>query len=249
MIFKLENISFSYNSSATILENLNLTLDSGNIYALMGANGSGKTTLFNIISGFIKQSRGKVYLNNENINRLSPFKRNRKGIGRTFQDLRIIKNITVEENIGLAFKGNLSDTWYNNLFNYKRIKNQQVKFNYRAEEILTELHLTEVKNQLADNISYGQQKLLTIACCIANDAEILFLDEPVAGVNPIYRQQLTELLMRLKEKGKTILLIEHNTEFIDQVADSILFLSQGELKLYSNLSSLKKDPEVIKAYM
>ena len=106
-----------------------------------------------------------------------------------------------------------------------------------------------MQNNLASEISYGQQKFLTIACCVANDANFLLLDEPVAGINPVYREQLATILKGLQQEGKTILLIEHNTDFINEVADSIFFLNNGSITQYPNLEVLKNDKNVLNAYM
>ena len=249
MTIEIKDLRFSFTPERIILDNISLSLDQGKIYALMGANGSGKTTLFNIITGFIRQQSGEVIINGTNISKFSPYKRNRAGVSRTFQDLRLIGNLTVQENINIAFQNKLSDKWYNVLFPNKLVKDQESKLDIRATEILEQFHLTEVRSNLASEISYGQQKLLNIACCVANDSQVLLLDEPVAGVNPVYRDQLTEILQQLKKNGKTILLIEHNTEFIDQVADYIFFISNGKLKEYSDLETMKQDNEVLKAYM
>jgi ABC-type branched-subunit amino acid transport system ATPase component len=171
------------------------------------------------------------------------------GIGRIFEDLRLINNLSVLENIELSFKNNLSDKWYNTIFPSSKLKAQKLEFTKRINEILKQFHLVEVQDQLGGEISYGQQKLLSIACCVANDAQLLLLDEPVAGVNPIYREQLTGILKVLKEQGKNILLIEHNTDFINEVADAIFFLANGQITQYKNLEQMKQDENVLNAYM
>lgn len=249
MILKLENINFSFAQSKPILNNLTLSLEQGKIYALMGANGAGKSTLFNIITGFIKPQSGKIFFNEIDITKNNAYQINLNGIGRTFQDLRLITKLTVKENIELSFKNNMSDKWYNTIFPSAKLKAQNSEFTKRINEILEQFYLAEVQDQLGGEISYGQQKLLTIACCVANDAQLLLLDEPVAGVNPVYRVQLIVILKALKEQGKTILLIEHNTDFINDVADSIFFLANGQITEYNNLEQMKKDENVLNAYM
>lgn len=231
------------------MDNIDLSLEQGKIFALMGANGSGKTTLFNLITGFIKQKSGKILIGNTDISTLVPFKRNRLGVSRTFQDLRLIGNLKVKENIELAIKDNISDKWFNVLLPNKKVQQQEKILQIKTEEILKQFHLEEVQNNLANEISYGQQKLLTIACCVANDAKVLLLDEPVAGINPIYREQIIEILKKISIEGKTILLIEHNTDFINDVAEQIFFLAKGKIKQYPTLASMKKDSEVINAYI
>lgn len=249
MILKLENIYFSFAQSKPILNNLTLSLEQGKIYALMGANGAGKSTLFNIISGFLNHQSGTILFRGKDIAKINPYKRNLLGIGRTFQDLRLINKLTVRENIELAYKYNPSDKWYNALFNFKGDIVDKIFFDRNPDIIANQFHLKEVKNQLAGEISYGQQKLLNIACCVANSAELLLLDEPVAGINPIYREQLTHILKSLKEQGKTILLIEHNTDFIKEVANEIFFLNEGKLSTFESIEALRNNQEVLNSYL
>lgn len=248
-MIELRNISFSFIPTKLILDDIDLSLKQGNIYALMGANGAGKSTLFNIISGFIKPKKGEIFFNHNNITHSKPFKRNILGIGRTFQDLRLITTLTVKENIHLAFKNKLSDKWYNTFIPSSKLLEQEKELEETTKKILDLFNLVDVQNNLASEISYGQQKFLTIACCVANDAQLILLDEPVAGINPVFREQLTTVLKDLKQKGKTILLIEHNTDFISQVADSILFLNNGKITQYATMDEMKRDSNVINAYM
>ena len=248
-MIELKNICFSFLPTKTILDDIDLSLKQGNIYALMGANGAGKSTLFNIISGFIIPKKGVIIFNQKNITNTKPFKRNILGIGRTFQDLRIITTLTVKENIHLAFKNKFSDKWYNTFIPSSKLIEQEKELEETTKKILSLFNLVEVQNNLASEISYGQQKFLTIACCVANDAQLILLDEPVAGINPVFREQLTAILIDLKQKGKTILLIEHNTDFISQVADSILFLNNGKITQYATMDEMKRDSNVINAYM
>jgi branched-chain amino acid transport system ATP-binding protein len=150
----------------------------------------------------------------------------------------------------LAMKNNPSDKWYNAIIHpLSKMKKKVVDLNGTADVIIDTYFLTAVSSQLAGEISYGQQKLLTLACCVANGAELLLLDEPVAGINPEYRKQMVGLLKQLRQEGKTILMIEHNTEFIEEVADDILFLSNGEVKKYNSFEHFRTDPSVIAAYI
>lgn len=249
MILKLENINFGFTPSKLILDNLTLSLEQGKIYALMGSNGAGKTTLFNLITGFLRPQSGEIIFDDKNITNKLPYKINRQGIGRTFQDLRLITKLTVKENIILAMKGNPSDKWYNALINFKEDLVWNLVEERRPEKIAERFFLTDVLNNLAGEISYGQQKLLSLACCVANGATLLLLDEAVAGIQPEYRNKIALLIKQLKEQGKTVLLIEHNTDFIADVADKILFLHDGEISTFENMETLRKDKQVMEAYI
>jgi len=278
LILQLKNITHSFSPEKQILKDLSLSLEKGMIYALMGSNGAGKTTLFNFLTGFIKPQNGTIIFKNEIIAQdsfslpvgafsgkqwenipvpktqklksvhLSPFKINRLGISRTFQDLRIITKLSVKENIILSMKENPTDNLLNALLPQSFHRNAIQALEKKADEIIEQFFLGEVQNSLAAEISYGQQKLLTLACCVANGASFLLLDEPVAGIQPEYRNKIAKLIKQLKEQGKTILLIEHNTDFIADVADQIFFLHEGKISNFANIQTLKADPMVMEAY-
>lgn len=249
MILQLEHITFGFSPEKLILQDLSLSLEQGNIYALMGGNGAGKTTFFNLITGFIKQRSGDIIFRSEKINHLSPFKINRKGIGRTFQDLRLVTKLTVKENIILAMHQNPTENWLYAMLPKGFSLNINQQFDKKADEITEQFYLNDVKNSLAAEISYGQQKLLSLACCVANGAMLLLLDEAVAGIQPEYRNKMALLIKQLKAQGKTILLIEHNTDFIEDVADKIFFLLQGKISIFDNIELLRKDSLVMQAYL
>jgi branched-chain amino acid transport system ATP-binding protein len=249
VILELKNISFSFKDSNFLLNNLCFTLDDNSINAIIGANGSGKTTLLNIISGFLKPKKGEIYLKGKDISKILPFERNTLGIGRIFQDLRIIRSLTVKENIILSIKNNPTDLWYNSMLPQCFFKNKIEEYQKIAEELIETYYLNEIKNYLASDISFGQQKLLSLACCEANDPDLFLLDEPVAGINPEYIKQIGTQILKLKNKGKTIFLIEHNTEFISGIADNLFFLNQGYIKNFNSLNSLINDKNVREAYL
>ncbi len=249
MILELQNITFTFSGKNHLLDNVSLSLEEKKIYSLMGSNGAGKTTLFNLITGFIKLQSGNIFFSGSKITNLPPYKINRKGIGRTFQDLRIITKLTVKENIILAMLGNPNDNWLIAMLPENFHRKTNIKFDEKANEIVEQFFLSDVRNSVAAEISYGQQKLLTLACCIANGALLLLIDEAVAGIQPEYRKKITALLKQLKEQGKTILLIEHNTDFISDVADKIFFLHEGKIFTFDNMEMLRYDKKVMDAYI
>lgn len=249
MIIELKHLTFGFVPDKQILKDLSLSVEERKIYALMGGNGAGKTTLFNLITGFIKPQGGEILFRENNLSHQQPYTINRQGIGRTFQDLRLITKLTVKENIILAMQHNPTDHWLNALLpeQFYRISNKLLSQN--ADDVIEEYYLTEVKNSLAGEISYGQQKLLTLACCVANGAKLLLLDEAVAGIQPEYRNKIAKLILTLREQGKTVLLIEHNTDFIADVADTIFFLYEGVLSTFQSMDALREDKQVMAAYL
>lgn len=249
MMLELKNLSHRFSASKEILSGVSLELERGKIYALMGANGSGKTTLFNIITGFISPKSGSILFESNEISGLLPYRINRLGIGRTFQDLRLVSKLTVKENVLLAMKNNPTQIWYRAVLPKSFFRSDLESSAEIAEGIIKNCFLENVRDNLAAETSYGQQKLLNLACCIANNARLLLLDEPIAGINPQYRERILDLLEQLRNKGKTVLLIEHNTEFIQQIADRFLFLKGGRLSVYDSFAALRNDKDVLDAYL
>ena len=212
-MLELRNIHKSF-GDIRVLDGVNLRLEKGFVYTLKGGNGSGKTTLINIISGFLKPDKGSVELKGKKIVQFLPFRVNRLGIGRMFQDLRLATQMTIYENILLALE--------KRKFAYPD-KNQWK----RTDEILEIVSLLEKRNELAGEISYGQQKLLTIGCCIANNADLLLIDEPVAGIDKDNCLKIIQIVKQLKQEGKTILQIEHHPDYIKETSDHILQMENG----------------------
>jgi branched-chain amino acid transport system ATP-binding protein len=249
MILSLQNIKFGFSSEKLLFDNLSLTLEAKQVHALMGSNGAGKTTLFNIICGYYKPFSGTIDFEKRRMNNHKPFIINRIGIGRTFQDLRIISKLTVKENIILAMQNNPTDNWLKSIlpqhFNNKAYR----KLNTKADEIAEQFFLSDLRSSITSETSYGQQKLLSLACCVANGATLLLLDEPVAGIQPEFRNKIALLIKQLKEQGHTLLLIEHNTDFISDVADKIIFLHSGIISIFKNIETLKLDKQVMEAYI
>jgi len=248
LTLKTKHIAKSYGEKQ-VLKDVSFELHKGTITVLMGTNGSGKTTLFNILTGFLKADKGEALLNGQSVLNKAPHLLNQFGISRTFQDMRLIGKLTVKENVLLAFPKQQGENWWNTLLPNSKVKTEQKQNAEKADELLKLCFIDNVAENKAYEISYGQQKLLNLACCMANDAEVILLDEPVAGVNPIFRERLTEIIQNLKTQGKAILIIEHNTDFIEQIADEILFLNDGVLTRFDNYDTLRNNPQVQEAYI
>jgi len=247
-MLEIKNIYKSFGEQ-TVLLGLNMSFEKGKIHTLVGGNGTGKTTLFNLMTGFLKPDKGEIWYNGKRLDSHSPVLINVKGITRTFQDLRVINQLAVKENILLSFKNNPGEKILNSFLPSGIFKKQYADFSERAEQILEKIHLKEVKNNLAGEISYGQQKLLTIGCCLANNADLLLLDEPVAGIDKDNYKLIYELIVELKKEGKTIIQIEHNHNFVESLSDSIWFLNAGEATGFSDYHSFIKNPIVKATYL
>lgn len=232
-----------------VLQGVDMTIEEGNIYTLVGGNGAGKTTLFNLITGFLKPDAGEILYNSKRLDTHSPVKINASGITRTFQDLRIINQLTVKENLLLSFKNNPGERILNSFLPSKVFKKQYDEFLEKTEEMLDKVHLRKVQNNLAGEISYGQQKLLTTGCCLANDAQLLLLDEPVAGIDKDNYSRIFDLMLHLKDEGKTILQIEHNHHFVGDLSDGIWFLNAGKASHFKYYNDFINDSLVKETYL
>ena len=239
-MLKIKNLIKSFGSNQ-VLNNFSYSFKERTIYALMGANGSGKTTLFNLISGFMPSDGGEILFKNHPIQNLKPHQISNLGLSRTFQDMRLIPSLTVYDNILLALKNKQSEKILQALF-----PNKSEQYEEEITEIMVKTHLSKIRDSKAQDISYGQQKLLNLAVAMANDFDLLLLDEPVAGVQPEYRE---EILALIKGFDKTIIVIEHNPEFIELLTDNILFLEGGNIIAEGDYATIKSNLQVQKAYL
>jgi len=246
-MLEIKNIHKSFGEQK-VLRGLSLSVPKGQIHTLVGGNGTGKTTLFNLITGFLRPDCGSINFNHHPLNNISPVKINKKGITRTFQDLRIITQLTVKENILLSFKNNPGEKLFNAFLPQRIFRNEYQVFSDQAEEIIHTVHLESVKENLAGEISYGQQKLLTIGCCLANDAKLLLLDEPVAGIDDENFINIFELVLKVKGEGRTILQVEHNHDYVEKTTDGIWFINEGLATYYDRYSSFAEDLQVRQSY-
>ncbi|OFW09670.1 MAG: hypothetical protein A3G20_06230 [Acidobacteria bacterium RIFCSPLOWO2_12_FULL_59_11] len=226
----------------TLLDGVSVELRTRAITCLLGGNGSGKTTLFNLITGFLRPDAGTIWLGDTELTHCAPFRISRLGVARTFQDLRLIGKLSVHENMRLALSGQPGERLRDALLPPSIQRDRDGADRRKADALLAEYFLADVANHLASDISYGQQKLLTLACCAALDASLLLFDEPVAGISPEYRGRIAERLASLKAAGKTILLIEHQPDFLERMGDAFLFLQAGQLHRFDTLAALRAAP-------
>jgi branched-chain amino acid transport system ATP-binding protein len=236
-----ENLSFSH-PGKQILDAVGFSLYAGTITCLLGGNGAGKTTLFNLITGFLRPNAGAIQLGGTTLTGRPPFRISRLGVARTFQHLRLIGKLSVRDNILLALPRHPGERLGRALLPHWFQRTRNAADLHKTDTLLEEFFLTEVAEQAASEISYGQQKLLTLACCAAMDATLLLLDEPVAGISPEFRERVAERLTNFKAEGKTILLIEHQPDFLERTGETFLFLQAGKLHGFDTLAELRAAP-------
>jgi len=220
------------------------------IFALVGPNGAGKTTLFNIITGALEPTSGRVYFKDEDITGLSPVKIVEKGIARTFQNIRLFDSLSVLENVMIGFHNHIEYTFFEALFRMPRFFNQERIYKDKAMEILKFLGIENYANYNAKALSYGNQRKVEIARALATEPDLLLLDEPAAGMNPKETDELADTVFKLRaEKEKTILFIEHDMKFVQKIADRVMVLDYGKTIFEGKPADMMKDETVIKAYL
>jgi len=230
------------------LDGVTLAFPSTGITAIIGPNGAGKTTLLNILTGFLRPNAGQCFLGTHETTHLPPHRIARMGVGRTFQDLRLITQVSVLENVLLARPRQRGERLLSALL---RVGVPQEEARNR-EEVLRLLRFTgleERANKLAGELSYGQQKLLTLACCLASEAQLLLLDEPVAGVAPEMAARILELLPKLRDDAKLIVFIEHDIEAVRQIADLVVVMDHGRMIAQGPVHHVLERPEIMEAYI
>lgn len=231
------------------LDDFYASIRTGEILGLIGPNGAGKTTLFNVLTRFILSDNGKVVLKGKDITGAASYKIANMGISRTFQNLRLIRQISVLENVMLAFKNQPGENLINVFFRHKKVKQAEKKNKTKALELLSYAGLSDKAYDRANDLSYGQQKLLTIVCCLASDGDLILFDEPVAGVNPVMIDKILKIIADLPRQGKSAIIIEHNMNAINQICDRVIAMDAGKKICEGTPEEVRNDPNVIESYL
>ncbi len=225
------------------------SLEEREILGLIGPNGAGKTTLFHVISGFLAPDSGRAVFRGTSLLGLPPYRIARAGIARTFQNLRLIRQLSVLDNVLLSFREQPGEKLGNVFFRWRKSRAHEAANREEAVSLLEEAGLAEKVNDPAEGLSYGQQKLLSLVCCLAAKADLLLLDEPVAGIAPEMIEKMLGIIRGLPAKGKSIILIEHNLDAVMQVCDRVVFMDAGAKVSEGTPEEVRNDPKVIEAYI
>jgi len=214
----------------TAVNGVSFVLEAGRIYGLIGPNGSGKTTLFNCITGLERGDAGRVLFKGQRIDHLKPYQVANRGIGRTFQVIRVFPELTALENLLVVTRGARADA------------------ERRGRELLEFVKLEGLANEYAGNLSYGQQKLVEFVRVLMTDPALILLDEPAAGVNRTLLNDLLAAVARLRDEGRTILLVEHDMKVVMGLCETVFVLDHGEMIAEGPPGVIQANEQVIEAY-
>ncbi|MBR2020183.1 MAG: ABC transporter ATP-binding protein [Clostridia bacterium] len=231
-------------------QDVNLKIKKNALYGLIGPNGAGKTTVFNLLTGVYKPTTGTFYLDGENLTGKSAIEINKRGIARTFQNIRLFSNMSVIDNV-LVGMGNQSHcNLFESIFRLPRYWKTEKELRAKARELLRVFGLDEERRTVASNLPYGKQRKLEIARALATNPKLLLLDEPAAGMNPQETAELMETICFVRDHfDMTILLIEHDMSLVSGICDELTVLNFGTTLATGPVAEVLSNPEVVKAYL
>jgi branched-chain amino acid transport system ATP-binding protein len=232
------------------VDDIDFVVPEGSIVSLIGPNGAGKTTFFNMLTGVYKPTAGAVVFAGEDMTGKPPHAYTQRGIGRTFQNIRLFQNMTALENVLVGMHTRLNGTLIEAILRTPRVKHEEGDARARARELLEYSGLRRKDNEIGRNLSYGDQRRLEVARALATDPKLLLLDEPTAGMNPQETAEFTDFVARLKaDRNLTVLLIEHDMRVVMGVSDRVTVLDYGEKIAEGTPSEIQKNDRVIEAYL
>lgn len=248
-LLKTENLSIDFGGLRAV-NNLNMEINEGELVGLIGPNGAGKTSVFNLLTGVYKPTEGSVKISGVNTFNLKTNKIVELGISRTFQNIRIYKQLSVLDNVRISLDQKENYSTLAAIFRTKKFRNMESELTKKALEYLRMFDLESMANNRADSLSYGNQRKLEIARALACNPKLLLLDEPAAGMNPNETQELMEIIRNIRDNmGISILLIEHDMDLVMGICERLYVLNFGEIIAKGNPLEIQNNPEVIKAYL
>lgn len=240
-MLEIKNITKNF-GGIEALSNVSLNIETGKTTALIGPNGAGKTTLFDIVTGLTKPDGGQIFFNKQDVTRYKAYQLAGIGISRIFQQVRLFRNLNLSDHLRLAQDGEDMKPWK---FILKKSRSNLLMY----KEHLARFGLQKELNTKASHLSYGQRKLLQIAMAMFGKHTLLMLDEPIAGVNSLTQDMIENILLELKNHGQTMILIEHNMDFIKRLADKVVVLDAGHILAQGQPAEVFNNPQVLEAYL
>ena len=245
---EVKNISMHFGGLAAV-EDVTFHVDKGEIVSLIGPNGAGKTTVFNMLTGVYEITGGEMFFEGQKLNSLTPQEIVKLGISRTFQNLRLFPQMRVIENVLVGTHIHTKYSFFESLFRVGRFKEEEAKLEAKAVSILNSIGMGDMVDSFANSLPYGEQRKVEIARAIATDAKLILLDEPAAGMNPAESAELLRFIRELRDKGYTILMIEHDMSVVMNISDRIYVLDHGRLIADGKPEEIANNPRVIEAYL
>ena len=248
-LLDVENLSISFGGLRAV-DSFSVSIEKGQLYGLIGPNCAGKTTVFNLLTGVYAPDEGFIRLNGKDITRLKTIEINKAGIARTFQNIRLFKELSVLDNVKVGLHNRYKYSTIEGLLRLPHYFSVEKQMNERAMELLKVFDLDQQADYLASNLPYGKQRKLEIARALATDPILLLLDEPAAGMNPNETKELMETIRFVRDHfDMTILLIEHDMKLVSGICEELTVLNFGKILTQGKTSDVLNDPEVITAYL
>lgn len=248
-LLKIEKLSKSFGGLKAVSD-LNIELNNGELIGLIGPNGAGKTTVFNLLTGVYEPTEGKVWFQDKDMRGLKPYQVTQRGMARTFQNIRLFSDLSVIDNVKIAYHQRSSYSTFSALFRLPSYFVGEEEMQRKAMELLKIFNLDHKAEEIAKNLPYGEQRRLEIARALGTEPKLLLLDEPAAGMNPQETQDLMNLIRWIREQFKlTILLIEHDMSLVMGVCERIYVLDYGMIIAQGAPDEIKSNPKVIEAYL
>lgn len=248
-MLEVKNLGISFGGLRAV-DGFNIKIEKGQLYGLIGPNGAGKTTIFNMLTGVYKPTDGLIALDGQNITGKKTIEINKAGIARTFQNIRLFKELTVLDNVKVGLHNHHKYSTLAGILRLPSYHKVEKEMNAEAMELLEVFGLDGEADQLASNLPYGKQRKLEIARALATEPKLLLLDEPAAGMNPNETIELMETIRFVRDKfDMTVLLIEHDMKLVSGICEELTVLNFGQVLAQGKTSDVLNNPEVIKAYL
>lgn len=248
-LLEVKNLGISFGGLRAV-DAFNVNIEKGQLYGLIGPNGAGKTTVFNMLTGVYKPSDGTILLDGKNITGKKTIDINKAGVARTFQNIRLFKELSVLDNVKVGLHNGHSYSTIAGILRLPSYFKTEKVMNERAMELLKVFDLDGEADYLASNLPYGKQRKLEIARALATESKLLLLDEPAAGMNPNETQELMDTIRFVRDEfDMTILLIEHDMKLVSGICEELTVLNFGQVLAQGKTGTVLNDPDVIKAYL
>ncbi len=248
-VLKAEHLGISFGGLKAVSD-FNIELGASELVGLIGPNGAGKTTVFNLLTGVYQPTEGAIYINGKVVHSKKPHQMTAQGIARTFQNIRLFKNLTVLDNVKVAFNQHMKYSVLSSILRIGSYWREEQEIDRKARELLAIFHMEGEADSLAANLPYGKQRKLEIVRAIATGAKVLLLDEPAAGMNPTETAELMDAIATIREQFQlSILLIEHDMSLVMGICERIIVLDYGNIIASGTPFEVANNPKVIAAYL